>query len=175
MLVAGADLIGPRSDFAGFARKKIPFLFFSHGTHKDYHGAGDRAELLDYPKIASDAAIVEQIVADIARSGKKPVYVDKPVYPASEVDTLLRIMNELRAERADLPMAYKLAFADLEQRVRTDHSRATLNVAASSMLALATPRLSPFLLQFIVAPAYQKNNKPEIARALLEESARWER
>jgi len=29
MLVAGADLIGPRSDFAGFARRKIPFLFFS--------------------------------------------------------------------------------------------------------------------------------------------------
>ena len=43
--------IGPRSDFAGFARQKIPFLFFSHATHKDYHGAGDRPELLDYPKL----------------------------------------------------------------------------------------------------------------------------
>jgi hypothetical protein len=175
MLVAGTDLIGPRSDFAGFARKKIPFLFFSHATHKDYHGAGDRPDLLDYPKMAADTTAIEQIVADIARSTKKPVFLDKPVYPASEVDTLLRIMNEVRSERADLPMAYKLVFADLEQRIKTDRSRATLNVAASSLLALATPRLSPFMLQFIVAPAYQKDNKPEIARALLEEAARYER
>ena len=53
MLVAGVDLIGPRSDFVGFARKKIPFLFFSHATHKDYHGMGDRPELLDYDSIAA--------------------------------------------------------------------------------------------------------------------------
>src|SRR4030095_16306154 len=110
---------------AGFARKMIPFLFFSHATHKDYHGAGDRPDLLDYPKMAADTTAIEQIVADIARSTKKPVFLDKPVYPASEVDTLLRIMNEVRSERADLPMAYKLVFADLEQRIKTDRSRAT--------------------------------------------------
>jgi hypothetical protein len=174
MLVAGADLIGPRSDFAGFARKRIPFLFFSHATHKDYHGAGDRPELLDYPKMAADAVTIEQIVADIARSPQHPVFLDKPAYPPSEIDTLMRIMTEVKAERPDLPMGYKLAFADLEQRIKTDHSRATLNIAASALLALATPRLSPFLLEFIVAPAYQKDNKPEIARALLEEAKRWE-
>src|SRR5882672_5210998 len=38
MLVAGTDLIGPRSDFAPFALKHIPYLFFTHATHKDYHG-----------------------------------------------------------------------------------------------------------------------------------------
>jgi hypothetical protein len=43
------------------------------------------------------------------------------------------------------------------------------------MLALATPRFSPALLEFYVVPAYQKANKPEIARALQEEAARWER
>jgi hypothetical protein len=173
MLVAGADLIGPRSDFAGFARKKIPFLFFSHATHKDYHGEGDRPELLDYARMAEDAAVIEQMVADVARLAKNPAYLDTPVYGTREVETLTRIITEVREEKPDLPNAYRLVFADLEKRIQTDHSRATLNVAATSLLALATPRLSPFLLEFIVAPAYQKDNKPEIARALLEEAARW--
>jgi hypothetical protein len=175
MLVAGADLIGPRSDFAGFARRKIPFLFFSHATHKDYHGEGDRPELLDYAKLAEDAAVIEQMVADVARTTRNPVYLDTPVYGTREVETLKQIMAQVHQERPDLPAAYRLVFADLEKRIQADTSRATLNVASTALLALATPRLSSFLLEFIVAPAYQKDNKPEIARAVLEEAARWNR
>ena len=175
MLVAGADLIGPRSDFAGFARKKIPFLFFSHATHKDYHGEGDRPELIDYVKMAEDAALIEQMIADVARSPQNPVFLETPVYGAREVETLTQIIEQVRQEKADLPAVYRMVFADLEKRIQTDHSRATMNVASTALLALATPRLSSFLLQFIVAPAYMKDNKPEIAKALLEEAARWER
>jgi hypothetical protein len=175
MLVAGADLIGPRSDFAGFARRKIPFLFFTHATHKDYHGEGDRPELLDYARLAEDAAAIEQMVADVARLPRNPAYLDAPVYGTREVATLTKIIAQVRQERPDLPNAYRLVFNDLEKRIQTDQSRATMNVAATALLALATPRLSPFLIEFIVAPAYQKDNKPEIARALLEEAARWER
>ena len=175
MLVAGTDLIGPRSDFAGFALKKVPFLFFSHATHKDYHGAGDRPELIDYPKTATDLGIIKQVIVDIARAPTKPVFLEKPVYPASEVSTLMRIIKDVRAERPDLPLGYKLVFEDLEQRIQTDQSRATLNVAASALIALATPRFSPTMLELFVVPAYQKANKPEIVRALQEEAARWER
>jgi len=175
MLVAGADLIGPRSDFAGFARKGRPFLFFSHATHKDYHGEGDRPELLDYDKMAEDSALIEQIAVDVSRLPKNPVFLDMPVYGTREAETLRQIIGQVRQEKADLPGAYRLVFADLEKRIQTDHSRATMNVAATALLALATPRLSSFLLEFIVAPAYQKDNKPEIAKALLEEAARWER
>jgi hypothetical protein len=175
MLVAGADLIGPRSDFAGFARKQIPFLFFSHATHKDYHGAGDRPDLLDYPKMAEDGAVVQQMIVDIARLPKRPVFLNQPVYGTREKDTLLQIIAQVRLEKPDLPAAYRMVFADLEKRIQTDQSRATMNVAASALLALATPRLSPFMLEYIVAPAYQKDNKPEIARALMEEAARRER
>ena len=74
MLVAGVDLIGPRSDFAGFARKKIPFLFFSHATHKDYHGMGDRPELLDYDSIAQDVNLIELMIADVVQSPGRPVF-----------------------------------------------------------------------------------------------------
>lgn len=171
-LVAGADLIGPRSDFAPFAAQKVPFIFFSHATHKDYHGAGDRPELLDYTKLTQDSNLIERMIVDIARLSAKPVYLEKPVYPAKEVDTLLSVMQQARNEKPDLPMGYRMVFDDLERRIQTDRSRATLNVAASTLLALATPRLSSFLLDYVVIPAYEKDNKPEIVRALTEESRR---
>jgi hypothetical protein len=131
--------------------------------------------LIDYPKTASDLEVIKQVIVDIARGPKKPVFLEKPVYPASEVSTLLRIIKDVRAERPDLPLGYKLVFDDLEQRIQTDQSRATLNVAASAMIALATPRFSAPMLELFVIPAYQKANKPEIVRALSEEAARWAR
>jgi hypothetical protein len=172
MLVAGVDLIGPRSDFAGFARKKVPFLFFSHATHKDYHGVGDRPELVDYDSLAQDANLIERMIADVAQSPGRPVFLEQPVYQPREAETLLQMIRQVRQEKPDLPMAYQLVLTDLEQRLRTDRSRSTMNVAASALLAVATPALSSFLLEFIVAPAYQKENKPEIAKALLAEAAR---
>jgi len=171
-LVAGADLIGPRSDFAPFAGHQIPFIFFSHATHKDYHGAGDRPELLDYSKLAQDSNLIERMIVDIARLSMKPAYLDKPVYPANEIEALLRVTQEVRSEKRDLPIAYRMVFDDMERRIKTDRSRATLNVAASALLALATPRLSSFLLEYVVIPAYEKDGKPEIARALMEEARR---
>jgi Peptidase family M28 len=175
MLVAGVDLIGPRSDFVGFARNKIPFLFFSHATHKDYHGPGDRPELLDYARMAEDADLIALMIADLARLPKNPVYLDQPVYPAREAETLVQVIGQVKQEKPDLPKVYQQVLTDLEQRIKTDRSRATLNVGASTLLAVATPRMSAFLLELIVAPAYAKDNKPEIARALLEEAARAER
>src|SRR5208283_4575201 len=48
MLMAGTDLVGPRSDFAPFALKHIPYLFFTNATHQDYHGSGDTAAKVDF-------------------------------------------------------------------------------------------------------------------------------
>ena len=39
-----------RSDHISFARKNIPVLFYSTGTHRDYHLVSDEEELLDYDK-----------------------------------------------------------------------------------------------------------------------------
>jgi hypothetical protein len=173
MLVAGTDLIGPRSDFAPFAARRIPYLFFSHGTHKDYHGPGDRAELLNYPKLTQDTTLIRQVIVDIANLKTKPAFRAEPVYPASEIDTLARIITMIRAEKKDLAPAYQMVFDDMEKRIRTTKSREPLMVAASAMLGLATPRLSPFMLDLIVAPYYEKDKKPEVVKALVQESARW--
>jgi hypothetical protein len=39
-----------RSDHINFARKDIPVLFYSTGTHRDYHGLNDVEEAIDYDK-----------------------------------------------------------------------------------------------------------------------------
>jgi len=75
MLVVGTDLIGPRSDFAGFGVKRVPYLFFSHATHKDYHGEGDTADRVNYAKLAADSQSVAQIVEDIARLQSPPKFL----------------------------------------------------------------------------------------------------
>src|SRR5947199_9304471 len=90
MFVVGSDLIGPRSDFATFAVKHVPYLFFSHATHKDYHGPGDSADKIDYTKLAQDTTDISQIVEDIARLQTKPQYLTQPVYPPGETATLER-------------------------------------------------------------------------------------
>src|SRR5262245_38955352 len=75
MLVIGTDLIGPRSDFAGFALKHVPYLFFTHATHKDYHGAGDTADRVNYQRLAQEAGFIAQIVEDISRLPAPPKFL----------------------------------------------------------------------------------------------------
>jgi hypothetical protein len=94
------------------------------------------------------------------------------VYPTSELSTLLKLMTNVETERTDLPPAYRLIFADLRTRVATDQSRETRRVAASALLAVATPSLSEFMLSFILAPFYENAKKPEIVAAIQEEAQR---
>jgi hypothetical protein len=175
MLVAGADWIGPRSDFAPFAVKHVPYLFFTHATHQDYHGMGDTPDKVNYTKLAQDSDLIGQIARDVAQLKTKPSYRDNPVYPPNEAQTLLRVLRAVQSEKKDLPRAYVLVFDDMKNRIGANTPRETFTVAASAMLALATPRLSPFMLDFIVAPFYEKERRPDIVAAIRQESARWDK
>src|SRR5215813_5384007 len=93
MIVAGTDLIGPRSDFAGFSIKRVPFLFFTHATHKDYHGPGDTSDRVNYAKLAEDSQFIAQIVEDVARLQTQPKFLDPPVYPPGEAAALQRELD----------------------------------------------------------------------------------
>jgi hypothetical protein len=175
MLLAGTDLVGPRSDFAPFAAKRIPYLFFTHATHPDYHGTGDTPDKLNYTRLAQDADLIGGVIRDIASLKAKLTYRDMPAYPDSEVQTLVNLLKTVQAEKKDLPRAYALVFDDMQQRIKPGTSRETLRVAASALLASATPRLSPFMLDFLISPFYEAQGKPEVAAAVKEESARWNR
>ena len=173
MLIVGTDLIGPRSDFAPFALKRVPYVFFSHATHKDYHGPGDTPDRVNYTRLAQDATRIAQIIEDIARLQTPPTYRMEPVYPPAETGNLLRELNLVQKERPDLPAAYRLMFEDFKSRLQTDNSRDVRRVAASALLALATPRLSSFMLTFILGPYYERESAPQIAAAIFEESLKW--
>jgi hypothetical protein len=173
MLVVGSDLIGPRSDFAPFALKHVPYLFFSHATHRDYHGPGDTPDRVNYAKLAQDAGLIAQIVEDIARLQTPPQYLALPVYPPNETAALQREMQTILKEYKDLPPAYRMTFDDFKARLAADESREVRRVATSALLALATPRFSSFMLGFIVAPYYEREGAKDIAAAVWEEAAKW--
>jgi hypothetical protein len=174
LLVIGTDLIGPRSDFAGFGLKRVPYLFFSHATHKDYHGTGDTAERVDYTKLSQDAQFIADIVQDIARLQSQPKFLDMPEYPAGEVTALLRELDLVDKERKDIPQAYRLMFADFRARLKSDDTRELRRIATSALLALATPRLSGFMVSFFLGPYYERENRPDIATAIYEEALKSE-
>jgi hypothetical protein len=174
MLVVGTDLIGPRSDFAGFAVKHIPYLFFTHATHKDYHGQGDTADRVNYQKLAQDTQFIAQIVEDIARLSSPPKFLDKPVYPAGESTDLQRELNVVEQERKDLPQAYRLMFADFRARLKADDTRELRRIATTALLALATPRLSGFMVSYYLGPYYEREDRRDIAAAVYEEALKYE-
>lgn len=173
MLVVGTDLIGPRSDFAGFGLKHVPYLFFTHATHKDYHGTGDTADRVNYVRLAQDTDFIAQIVEDIARM-PQPRFLTEPVYPAGESAALLHELDIVEKERTDLPQAYRLMFSDFRARLKSDTTRELRRIATTALLALATPRLSGFMVSYYLGPYYERENRRDIAAAVYEEALKWE-
>jgi hypothetical protein len=174
MLVVGTDLIGPRSDFAGFGLKHVPYLFFSHATHKDYHGPGDTADRVDYAQLAKDTNFIAQIAEDIGRMSSPPKFLSQPVYPPGENDALLHELDLVEKERPDLPQAYRLMFADFRARLKADNTRELRRLATTALLALATPRLSGLMVSYYLGPYYERENRRDIAAAVYEEAIKWE-
>src|SRR5215469_11373580 len=174
MLVVGTDLIGPRSDFAGFGLKHVPYLFFSHATHKDYHGPGDTADRVNYAQLAKDTDFVAQIAEDIGRMSSPPKFLAQPAYPAGENDALLHELDLVEKERPDLPQAYRLMFADFRARLKGDDTRELRRLATTALLALATPRLSGLMVSYYLGPYYERENRRDIAAAVYEEALKWE-
>jgi len=172
MLNVGTDLIGPRSDFAAFAGKRVPFLFFSDGTYADYHGAGDTAERVDYARLAGEAQMIGEVIRDVARLKSKPVYRQEPVYPDGEIDAMLKLMQRTSSEKKDLPTAYRQAFEVLKALLPMDTSRESIRMATSALLAVATPAHARFFLDYELEPYFESIHKPEIAAALREEAER---
>jgi hypothetical protein len=174
MFVVGTDLIGPRSDFAGFGLKRVPYLFFSHATHKDYHGPGDTADRVNYTRLAQDSQLLVQIIEDVARLTVQPKFIDVPVYPPNEIAVLQRELDLVEKERKDLPQAYRLMFADFKARLKSDNSRELRRIATSALLALATPRLSGFMVNFFLGPYYEREDRRDIAIAIYEDALKLE-
>lgn len=79
------------SDHYAFRLAAVPYLFFTCGQWRHYHGPGDRPEELDYPKMVRIADLLEAVVRDV---------VDAPMTGAenhdssgSDTDNLQRLLG----------------------------------------------------------------------------------
>jgi Peptidase family M28 len=61
-----------RSDHYYFARKGIPFLFFTSGTHPDYHQPTDTADRIDAEKLSRLARLIFYVGMTVADDPKRP-------------------------------------------------------------------------------------------------------
>jgi len=166
----GTDLIGARSDFAPFAARRIPYLFFTNATHRDYHGTGDTPDRIRYDRLDRDAGTILQVILDVARLGSVPTFRTQPSYPQHEAGLLSGYIDLIEAERPDLAESYRLLFGDLRVRLEGNPSREALHLAATVLLSAATPRLSAFPLAYAIGPFYEAEGAPEIARAAYREA-----
>ena len=66
-----------RSDHAMYARYGIPIVFFSSGSHRDYHQVTDEVQYLDFDKYASVTSYVAALAGRVADLDHR-VAVDKP-------------------------------------------------------------------------------------------------
>ncbi|HUR96173.1 MAG TPA: M28 family peptidase [Gemmatimonadales bacterium] len=66
-----------RSDHAMYARYGIPIVFFSTGSHRDYHQQTDEMQYLDFDKYASVVRYVAALAGRVADLDHR-VVVDKP-------------------------------------------------------------------------------------------------
>jgi hypothetical protein len=65
-----------RSDHYNFARWSIPTVFFSTGSHVDYHMVTDEPQYIDYPHYEKVTRFVAAFATDVANKAARPV-VDK--------------------------------------------------------------------------------------------------
>jgi hypothetical protein len=66
-----------RSDHYMYARYGIPIVFFSTGSHQDYHMVTDESQYIDYEKMARISRFVYELAGTIANLDHRLV-VDKP-------------------------------------------------------------------------------------------------
>lgn len=117
----GADLVGTRSDYGPFRDRRIPFLFFTTGVHRDYHKPTDLPERINYPKLALNSRYIEAITRQLADSTEPPQWQPDPLGPGLEEVITVRTLFERALAK---PNVVKL---NETQRKRFEESRDRLS------------------------------------------------
>ena len=72
-----------RSDYANFAARNVPTVFFSDSTGGCYHTTGDDLRVVDFAKVAQQTAIAFRTVVGLADAPTPPTFV--PLNPGLAV------------------------------------------------------------------------------------------
>jgi hypothetical protein len=88
----GADLVGTRSDYGPFRDRKVPFLFFTTGTHPDYHKPTDLPDRVDYEKLARVSRWIHDLTERLADAAA-PVWDPQTAPDLDEARTVLALLT----------------------------------------------------------------------------------
>jgi hypothetical protein len=100
----GADLVGTRSDYGPFRDRKVPFLFFTTGTHRDYHRPGDTAEKIDYAKLGRISRWIGDITQRLADDPNAPGWSPRTDTDLVEAETVYRLLARVLERPRDFPL-----------------------------------------------------------------------
>lgn len=100
----GADLVGTRSDYGPFRDRKIPFLFFTTGTHRDYHRPTDTAEKIDYAKLGRISRWIGDVTQQLADAPTAPVWSPRTDSDLVEAETVHRLLARVLERQKDFPL-----------------------------------------------------------------------
>lgn len=103
-----ADVIPPLSDYDPFWRAEIPFLFLSSGRSRVYHTPQDTPEKLDHAKMDATSRWLARFVDD-ARRREELRWIDGARDDVGTLDTILSVLDVLRAHSAEAEMAVAYA------------------------------------------------------------------
>jgi len=98
----GTDLVGTRSDYGPFRDRKIPFLFFTTGTHRDYHKPTDLPDRLNYEKLGRISRWIDGVTRQLADDANHPVWEpDQIPLDMNEVATV-RLLLDRTLDKPDI-------------------------------------------------------------------------
>lgn len=92
----GADFIGTRSDYGPFRDRRIPFLFFSTGTHADYHTPQDTPDRIDADKLHKISQWIYDLTARLTDTDIAPTWAKEGLPPdLDEVRTIALLLSRV--------------------------------------------------------------------------------
>jgi Zn-dependent M28 family amino/carboxypeptidase len=107
-----AETVPPLSDYWGFWRRGVPFLFLTNGRWRHYHTPEDTPDKLDYPKIEATARWLERFTREVcARPEPRIRFLAGARDDASTVRSLINLTAALTPVS---PLAF-MAHAEAER------------------------------------------------------------
>jgi hypothetical protein len=105
-----AETVPPLSDYWGFWRRQVPFLFLTNGRWRHYHTPQDTPDKLDYPKIEATARWLERLVrSTCARPPGRIRFLEDVRDDASTLHSLIDLTEKLEALSSMAGMARQSA------------------------------------------------------------------
>jgi hypothetical protein len=99
---ADADIVPPLSDYIGFWRRNVPFLFLTAGRSRHYHQPTDTPEKLDWAKMAATARWLTRFVRETcARPEKSIPFLRGGQDDASTLRSIVEITGALEGVAAE--------------------------------------------------------------------------